>query len=495
MKYRVVIVEDEPPILEMLVDMFERASYPLHICDSCSNGREGLEAVRKYEPHILITDIRMPFMDGIELIESVNRDYPDVRCVILSGYSDFEYARSAVKLNVFEYLLKPILPEAIENLLNQLSKSMEDFFYKEKGDSLQDIIYGNGGTDIVNSSLHTSYHIIMLFSDIAHKLNDAKNNLEGNDFIESELMNIWPDRTWYLLRGHKYEDKIILIEDDQQRIKKGGVIQLFKWLDTHGLVQVVENNESVTLKDLFNTVRNMYEFIRFHGVYGQSKLYYYRQSLGCIWDREYISSSIKYVSYKGKSSMIIFKESLKCLLEECKSKQVTKRCLISTLNNFLQSIFRNNPISIETDKLVDTISDYEKLYTEICALVYEQLQTSHGGMDLTAVELVDTIEAYILEHYSEDISYKTFKSIFSYNEVYITNVFKERKGITPSKFLTDVRLKKAMKIINENPTIMLKDVSNMVGYKDPLYFSRVFKNTIGLSPSKYALKVNTKMDI
>jgi len=95
------------------------------------------------------------------------------------------------------------------------------------------------------------------------------------------------------------------------------------------------------------------------------------------------------------------------------------------------------------------------------------------------------MEKYLVENYNKNLTYETFYNLFGYNQKYITSLFKSKKSISPSKYITKLRMERARFLLDKNPEILLKDVSKLVGYDDPLYFSKVFKDYYGQSPSKY----------
>jgi YesN/AraC family two-component response regulator len=138
------------------------------------------------------------------------------------------------------------------------------------------------------------------------------------------------------------------------------------------------------------------------------------------------------------------------------------------------------------NEIIASSKNYSELNENICLkfknFFMTEMQTS---LQEGAKELIDRIENYIIENYNKNITYKTFYEMFGYNQIYITNLYKNEKGISPSKFITKLRIQKARELINLNPDIPLKEVAKMVGYDDPLYFSKVFKNFTGISPGKY----------
>ena len=111
--YRVVLIDDENIIVEGLRRVIKWADYGCEVVGTASGAEEGAALIRKLQPHILFTDIRMPIMDGTELMQRVRRQYPEIMLVVLSGYSDFSYVSEAVRSQAVDYLLKPLTEEAL----------------------------------------------------------------------------------------------------------------------------------------------------------------------------------------------------------------------------------------------------------------------------------------------------------------------------------------------------------------------------------------------
>lgn len=117
MKFTVVVAEDEELLLNNLVSKIQKADPDFEVVGKAQTGVQAYELVEEFSPDVLITDIRMPMMDGIALLTKVREHFPLVKFVITSGFSDFEYARSAINLKVSDYLLKPVDPEELQTVL------------------------------------------------------------------------------------------------------------------------------------------------------------------------------------------------------------------------------------------------------------------------------------------------------------------------------------------------------------------------------------------
>lgn len=105
--YKLLVVEDEKAIAYGIANSIEWEKWGFVISGVCGNGIEALEQIEKDKPHVVLSDIRMPEMDGMELMQHLNQRYPEIKIIILSGYNDFEYLQMSIKNRVMEYLLKP----------------------------------------------------------------------------------------------------------------------------------------------------------------------------------------------------------------------------------------------------------------------------------------------------------------------------------------------------------------------------------------------------
>ena len=124
--YRVVLCEDEPLLLMRLRRMLEGLDCGFTVVGTSENGREALAQLAEMGADLLITDIRMPVMDGIELIRKLQEEQPRLECMLISGYGDFEYARTALRLGVCEYLLKPVSEEELRQALTRIRERLDE---------------------------------------------------------------------------------------------------------------------------------------------------------------------------------------------------------------------------------------------------------------------------------------------------------------------------------------------------------------------------------
>ena len=115
--YRIILVDDEEEVRKSIIRKIDWQSVGFTVVGDAENGEDALEKIENLEPDVVLTDIRMPYMDGLTLAEKIRQKYPSMKIVIFSGYDDFEYAKRAIKLNVTEYILKPVNVEELTAIL------------------------------------------------------------------------------------------------------------------------------------------------------------------------------------------------------------------------------------------------------------------------------------------------------------------------------------------------------------------------------------------
>ena len=146
----VLIVEDEPAILMGIMQLVESLELPIEVQGGCGNGIDAMKHIGQKKPDVVITDIRMPGMNGLELIEKSQKTYPGIQYIVLSGYSEFEYAKKAIQYGVEEYILKPPvrgeLYDVLKKLCDRISSEKED----EEKVALRGLIF-NGITEDIKT--------------------------------------------------------------------------------------------------------------------------------------------------------------------------------------------------------------------------------------------------------------------------------------------------------------------------------------------------------
>ncbi len=134
--YNVLLVEDEKLLMQSLSRHIDALDAGFKVICQAANGEEALKKLRTENIHLVMTDIRMPVMDGLTLAKRIHEQYPNILTVILTGYADFDYAREALKQGVFDYMLKPVVQEDLENTLGRVRLQLQKFYELQEDPTL-----------------------------------------------------------------------------------------------------------------------------------------------------------------------------------------------------------------------------------------------------------------------------------------------------------------------------------------------------------------------
>ncbi len=124
--YRIILVDDEEEVRKSIIKKIDWKDAGFQVVGDAENGQEAMEVVEALEPDVVLTDVRMPYMDGLTLAEWVRQNYPSIKIIIFSGFDDFEYAKQAIRLNVIEYILKPVNVEELTAILKKIKNSLDE---------------------------------------------------------------------------------------------------------------------------------------------------------------------------------------------------------------------------------------------------------------------------------------------------------------------------------------------------------------------------------
>jgi two-component system response regulator YesN len=174
--YKVVIVDDEPVIVEGLRRIVDWQAYDCVVAGCASSGKEGLELIEKVNPDILFSDIRMPGMDGLTMIAAMRSQHADMQVVILTGYRDFDYARQALNLGVFRYLVKPSKMKELDEAMESITQRLRSIDEKK---------------DIDIASDNTSANNFVVKQAIAYIEQHYKEKLQLTDVAEKVYVSHW----------------------------------------------------------------------------------------------------------------------------------------------------------------------------------------------------------------------------------------------------------------------------------------------------------------
>ena len=532
--YKVLLVDDEALIREAISENIQWEEMGFAFMGACENGKQAIEMIEKEQPDLLLTDINMPFVDGMDLTKYVYENYPDTKVIIISGFDEFEYAKNAVKYQVLEYILKPITPMVFSETLLRVKK-----MFDERRESQRDMkkirsAYVSNLPTLQGRYLHHLLNGTVDYSKLSEKQEDLRLNLDAHCYntalvegdslepftkqyanVKDELAlfaiynitaEIVSEENCGIVFQSMDEKTVILFMGDKKEHLKQQVKEVLpkirqaieEFLQIQVTIAVGKNVSCLEeLPDSFAKTKSALE---------------YKFMLGgnqTIEAEEYeeIRNSAKYVDIFEWASRIATairtnkKEDVLARTEEfmaqIKMSYVNKNRSIVYAQNLLLSVLNllEMPEELEEEvyakerAFVNEIYEFENLdaltkeLTEIFDVILNRMSNqrdSYGKRQaLLALEYID-------EHYADSsITLNSVCNALAMSTSYFSSIFKNYTGETFIEALTKKRIEKA-KILLEQTNKKTYEIAEQVGYSDAHYFSVTFKKVTGKTPTEYA---------
>lgn len=528
----VVIAEDEQKVGQLINKLILWDELDLHLVSIVDNGKDAFDFVCSEKPDIVITDIRMPKMDGLELIRRTRELNINTKFIVISGYRFFEYARSALKYGVEDYLLKPIKQEELNQILKKISTDKKNDINQQK-DQI-----------ILKRELHTSKNALMreLIEKLISRSEDCRSMAMVNQtyslhFEEKAFRAItfkldykdWADRNsrqdhlvldklTTLIHEHlksKVIELIAAIKDEQYiccilNYDKAQSPQLFQ--DFSSLFSSVQDyiyafedyeitmgvgEEGSHFNELYTTIHSAMEALRYRLVVGIRRRinfsdYHFKPTPagGTVVQRYKIRLSNAIESFDlDKLKDIIDQMFAEYLSDEEYNPEAYYDLALQLAITFFDLIPQDsgqtqvqakNEVIEMIPNLTTVPSLLEHLKFKLCG-VLQRYQEYRNTQDYKPVR---DAKQYIDEHYSEKIVLDDIAKIIGLNPVYLSVIFKKEIGENFSDYLCHVRMEVAKELLRgTNETVA--SIAERVGYKDAKYFSQTFTKIVGIKPAQF----------
>lgn len=441
--YRLLIADDEALEREGLEWIVQNMLPGQFEVIHAENGRTSIERAEEHRPHIVLMDVNMPGIQGLDALREIKRLLPDMKMVLVTAYDYFSYAKEALTLGVKEYIVKPARREQVVQILQQLVdeleqerlKRAEDLQLRDRVSQLQPLVENElalmfmvdqvtGATAPLLSEwlgfpLDQGCSVVIAFSELVYsqdkkKIYDTVRSFAKSHFAGPSLISSFIDRHMAV-----FLSKTVAVQDPdwQSTLRQYG----------EKLCALTERQLSLTASIGIGSTHSNVEGLR--------KSYF-----------EAVFAST-YFEEGGKV----------CLFED-----VTKLSGGSALNN----------------------PGEQRESAEHRSYVLSALQRIREEREEQTIHVLDKAKSYIESKFTEDISLEEVADVVHLNPHYFSKVFKQHIGETFIDFLTRLRIEKAKELMASNE-LSLKEVCFEVGYKDPNYFSRVFKRVTGMTPTEY----------
>lgn len=489
MKYRLVLAEDEPAAAENIHDIIRLYCPEFELAAVGENGAEGLELARRLHPDLLLTDIKMPVMNGLDLIKSLHDEMPEIKTIILSGYQDFEFARTALQQGAVDYLLKPISPSTLQTTLNRIIPLMENDRAQRRLNIIRELLSGGKIPDEKQDSFFPApgYFIGLCrknglpgrFTGIGRIIPPASSakddviDFYGKD--DMECIHIEPE--------HAYQEKI-----QWDRIS---------WLnrDIPGYQTIVYHIKPIPLKELPQCMEELYNTLAYSLVTGKSQIIASgdRGSFSGELSLSFTDTSLMYYLKENRSQKI--KDLLREQLDVWEKSDVPQYLAEEGIHSFFEQICQLYPedkaIAPE-DRIEFLINDafyyatgYEDLENNLLYILDKLLPAREPNINkIDTPEFFNLIGEFIKDKLAEPISLQQSCIHFGISQTYMSKLFRKYTGLSFTNYLTQCRIEKAKQYLAGGKTLV-RDAAAMTGFSDQFYFSKVFRSLTGLSPSEF----------
>lgn len=530
MKY--IMLDDEPIIRQGVIHKIKQSGLPLQFAGEADDGVSGLDLVRSAKPDIVVTDIQMPEMNGLAFIRDSKQINPRLEYIILSGFDDFEYAKTAIRFGVSHYLLKPVEDEELYEALNSLIEKKQAENHREmtvlklqqlaetgqeaaRSQTLTRLLTEEE-TTLTDPSLAELSTQCVTFSSVVFQVEPFK--LPHYSFAEDEEELVWFAIKNMITEGFKAGSVSgCLVHHSLNRCEFVYVLGLKAGQDracvlpaaeaiSYGIRNYLKINAAVGIGPFLDT------FDRIQETYRDAKQFA-RNAVLHGGNRAYHSAA--QLPYKANRQSIIGNEDSKLLgewLDRLETDQIVrwmKRRLgaISQDPNsvFVQIewfcvdlylLFNKHLIANAVDaewtigelddllrwlQQVMQVSEIEERMIGLASNVIGRLARSG---DLTGKEIMEVVRAHIDVHYAEPLSLQSIGERFAIHPNYFSKRFKEKYGESFIDYLTATRMKAAAKLLTETD-LKVHQIGERVGIEDAAYFGSVFRKRYGETPKQF----------
>ena len=521
-RYRVLLVDDEEEIRAGISRKIDWDSLGFTLAGEADNGEEALELAELVRPDVVLTDLKMPFMDGLELCRRLKRVLPAAKTVVFSGFDDFEYARQAVGMGVSEYIMKPINAQEMSGVLLRLKdqldqqqaerRDMESLRrrYEESLPVLRELFY----TRLLDGQVRAEqigdraarYEIQMPEGPWTVALFDVDSLEEAEQRDELLLLSVQGFLTKYasldcVVRTVLYNDSVALLAQTDQTYTLLEELERLRALALNYLgleLTVGVGLSCATLGELRQSTEGARSALDYRVLMGGGRVLY----IGDIEpgtsaelsldedDQRELANAVKL----GTAEQV---EELVCSLIERlrKHRMDLAQCSLFLLELTtalirlaragdveLEAVFGPGFTGVMPISQFRSLDELEHWCVDRCLNLRELLGRQRSD---SAWRTVERAKHYIGQHYADsELSVESVCTHLHLSPAYFSTLFKREEGMSFIAYVTNVRMERAAQLLLESDDKTYL-IAEKTGYTDPNYFSYVFKRRFGISPSKY----------
>lgn len=519
--YNVLVVDDEPAIFEILSLMIDWKLYGFNISKGVYNGRDALKHFSGHRINLIITDIRMPVMDGMELIRNIRSEGFTTKIIILSGYNEFEYAKKAIEYGVVGFLLKPINKEELIELLTQVKTDLDNEFNKKsfyrkyvdiaKDRSIYDFVNGQlslkelmSHVDSFPISLSGASYAVALVQ-IENFFNLIEENLEDAKLYKFAVRNILEEIIGDKSIGFVYEENEgmlgVLLTSEKTSLEVPIIEETLEYFAQCVLtylnfkVTVIYGNIVNTVKDLkLSRKQALLAIDRKFSTYGKNVISYNSVEIDTsqLWEINWDSTTL--ISAVENIDCVTIETEINKLSKEIGSKLFSHDILNSLVHNMVFSLcsivrkYNGDPATIfhqaEIESLIRNVTDINEIAAWMLSICVKASNYVYELLSSKSSRVIDQIKKYIDENLPEDLTLKKISTVFYLNSAYLGQLFKNTTNESFNDYINKKRiLEVKSSLVSEN--YKMHELLKKVGFNSPEHFYRQFKRYEGISFAEY----------
>jgi two-component system response regulator YesN len=522
--YKILLVDAEDEIRGRIDSLINDES-GFSVVGKAGNGADAYELIEQLKPDVVLTDIKMPYIDGIELARMLKRDFPTVKVAFISGYDEFNYAREAIHLNVINYLMKPLTSQDINNFLSDLKNKLDEEYERKFS---------------ISNAMKKYKETIPLIID--HEIANLiiSPNLSSVDVEKLGQLGLDTSNAYHyacLIEVENNQDEIELISLEKITVLFKGLsetlpsnLKIFhNSIIQNGVFFIVKGLNNNTLQDLdmflYEILQNAEQYMNLRIHIGISELFRdikdfpvaYQEAKKAIEYSYFLNTGrivyIKEVEKKKETKIVLSSEDVKRIENAVKfgTEKEIKRILNEYRNDLVHqksSILNQKHYVISLSNLIltfsecinDEVSDIisndfiEKMlnlssidqlfkFTEdtLLELRKRNIQTNISRSE----KIINDCLEYVNENYSDpNLSLNLVCDVLDVSISYLSMLLKKNRDITFNKYVIQVRMNEAIRLL-ENTNEKIINIAEACGYNEVYYFSHSFKKYTGHSPKKY----------
>ena len=504
MIYRIMIVEDEPPSVRAISHAIERIGtrLPIRIAACAQNGLDALEKIELTAVDIILCDVRMPVMDGFELMEQIHSRAPGIQSLFLTAYQDFSYMRKSLHLEMSDYLLKPLdeseLEAALLRMIEKLDRAYQESmtsFLRDCVDSMKLVSYPEQRHHAylvlsVNAGLYIDEEEASAIPASATLEPDALTRLLQHEFPDSD--------SWVLPTAHA--NKLTGISGFQRHEYQERISQAL----SRALPQLNTDTKITCTFTLVPQMTDIPEALKRTKHALIQRVIPGRTTIANIDtdSREPFPSILTPARIESLNEQLrlgqfgLFIENLEKWLLDLPLQRTTQVQLRHAIDKSISLVAQHVPclsaedrsqLEVLASKVMNVTSDAETCIKDFCSKLSYQL--SEFGKRIssgTSTEaIINNVAAYLMSNYSQPLNLAVVAAKHGLSPQYLSAMYRRYRGTTPSKHIQTLRIARAKAIIANQPHVSFKQIAAEIGYSDPHYFSRLFRNTVGMTMSEY----------